>query len=241
MVGILGGMGPRATVDFYEKVIAATSANHDQQHVRLVIWADPSTPDRTAALLDGGPSPIPHLTRGLRWLESAGADLIAMPCNTAHAFLADLRAVSPVPILDMIDLAVSAARDLRADATRIAALSTRGTRAARLYERAAKARGLEFVQLPDSLQTRCVDLPISMVRAGRNLDVADALVTQATRALRDLGAQVLVAGGSEIPIIAGGARTVLPVIDATQQLAAQVVSFAQARPSGLPIATAAEA
>ena len=109
MLGILGGMGPLATADFYAKLIAQTPAARDQDHVPVVIYAVPQVPDRTAALLRGGATPVPALLAGLRTLVAAGAQAIAMPCNTAHAWFDELAAQSPVPLLHIADAAADAA------------------------------------------------------------------------------------------------------------------------------------
>src|SRR5439155_4399654 len=85
-IGVLGGMGPAATALFFRRLIEATSAKTDQEHLHVVIDSDPSIPDRTKALLEGGPSPAPQLIEMARRLQMMGAELIVMPCNTAHVF-----------------------------------------------------------------------------------------------------------------------------------------------------------
>ena len=87
IVGILGGMGPLATADFYTKLILATPATRDQEHLRVVMWADPTVPDRSVGILGDGPDATPWLVRGGQMLAAMGAAFIAMPCNTAHAYL----------------------------------------------------------------------------------------------------------------------------------------------------------
>src|SRR5204862_453702 len=111
IVGILGGMGPLATADLYRKIILATPAGRDQDHLHVIIDADPSVPDRSAALRGEAPDPTPWLLRGARRLEAAGAAFIAVPCNTAHAFLPALRPQLAIPILATIE--EFAALDLR--------------------------------------------------------------------------------------------------------------------------------
>ncbi|MFI0220807.1 aspartate/glutamate racemase family protein [Streptomyces lydicus] len=80
-------MGPLATADFYRRLVERTPAAGDQGHLPVVMWADPGVPDRTAALLGKGPSPVPALVEGARWLQRAGVSCIAVPCNTAHAYV----------------------------------------------------------------------------------------------------------------------------------------------------------
>lgn len=102
VLGVLGGMGPLATARFYDAVVRATPAGHDQGHIPTVIWSDPRIPDRTAAILAGGPSPVPAMVDGARKLETAGAETLAIPCNTAHAFLPELRASTRLVWIDMV-------------------------------------------------------------------------------------------------------------------------------------------
>lgn len=225
VIGVLGGMGPLATADFYAKVVSLTPAVVDQDHVRMVIWADPTIPDRSSALLDGGVSPLTALTRGLTSLETAGADVIAIPCNTAHAYLEKLREVGTVPILDMVELAVADAMAACPGLSRLGVLATRGTHAAQLYERRAATLGLELVLLAAHQQRDLIDRAIVMIKSGRDLHVASTLTRTATLSLRDHGAQAVIAGCSEIPLVTGLAEAVLPIVDATSVLARTVVEI----------------
>lgn len=86
-IGILGGMGPMATADLFQKITALTAAERDRDHIRVYIDSNASIPDRTAAILEGGEDPIPAMTESLRKLELCGAGCVIMPCNTAHYFL----------------------------------------------------------------------------------------------------------------------------------------------------------
>ncbi len=90
-IGILGGMGPEATLDCFGKIIKNTPASKDQDHLRVIIDSNPGVPDRTAAIIGGGESPVPIIIEGCRALERAGADFIIIPCVSAHFFLAEIR------------------------------------------------------------------------------------------------------------------------------------------------------
>src|SRR4051812_27943024 len=104
IVGVLGGMGPAATVDFLRRVVAATPATRDQDHLRLLVDSNPAVPDRTAALLGAGPDPTPVLVAMARGLEAQGADLLVMPCNTASAFADGVQRAVTVPLLRWPDV-----------------------------------------------------------------------------------------------------------------------------------------
>lgn len=225
LVGVLGGMGPLATADFYTKVIRLTPATVDQDHVRMVIWADPTTPDRSAALLDHDTSPLTALTRGVSSLATAGADLIAIPCNTAHAYLHELRQASTVTILDMIELTVAHAKQAHPELSRLGVLATRGTHATRLYERRATDLGLDVVLLDGEHQRHLTDRAIAMVKNGHDLHEASELIRTAAVSLLAQGAQAVVAGCTEIPLISGPAAGVLPIVDPTSVLAQAVVDL----------------
>ena len=109
-IGILGGMGPLATADLFEKIIAHTRAARDQEHLRVLIDSNTRIPDRTAAILQGGEDPAPELRSSARGLERQGAELLIMPCNTAHYFYDAVQSSVSIPVLHMIRIMVQALR-----------------------------------------------------------------------------------------------------------------------------------
>lgn len=226
LVGVLGGMGPAATADFYRKLVDATPAATDQQHLRVVLWVDPTVPDRSAALVDDGPDPTPWLRRGLRVLTVAGADLIAVPCNTAHAFFAPTTAPAGVRVVHMIDQAVRAVTDLVPPVRRVGLLATTGTVRVGLYQDWLGRAGLEPVLPGTADQESLVATAIRAVKAGdRGAWVSGALETAAANLARR-GAQVIIAGCTEIPLVVGERCASIPVIDPTRSLARAVVAAA---------------
>ncbi|QES45683.1 aspartate/glutamate racemase family protein [Streptomyces venezuelae] len=223
MLGILGGMGPLATAAFYRKLVERTPADADQGHLPVIVWADPGVPDRTSALLGEGPSPLPALVEGAREPRRPGATCIAVPCNTAYAYVEQVTRVTGVEVVDMIDAALEqAARSARA-VRRVGVLTTRGTRAAGLYERAGARLGLTVVQVPDEAQCAYVDPAIRAVKAGADMAGAARWIAAATRVPQELGAQVAVAACTEIPLVAGEVARVLPMVDSAEALADRVV------------------
>ncbi len=103
LIGVLGGMGPAATVDLFNKFVSYTVANRDQEHIPLIISSIPDIPDRTEALLNHGESPLPLMTDYLKKLESAGAECIVIPCNTAHFWFSELKKVCHVDMLSIVE------------------------------------------------------------------------------------------------------------------------------------------
>lgn len=230
IVGILGGMGPLATADLYRKIILATPAARDQDHLHVVIDADPSVPDRTAALRGEAPDPTPWLLRGARRLEAVGVAFIVVPCNTAHAFLPTVRPHVAIPILDMI--AETAAR-VHADfpaARRVGVLATRGTVESGLYHRALAAEGLEAITPDAAAQDRLVGAAIAAVKAGDTSAAVGMLVVEAGRGLVAAGAEVLLAACTELPLVLTAANSPAPLLDPTQALAEAAVREALAAP-----------
>lgn len=225
IVGILGGMGPQATVDLMSKVIAATPSVEEADHVRMLVDCNPQVPNRTDALLGGATSPGPVLAAMARGLVSCGADLLAMPCNTAHAYLEDITAAVDVPVLDMIELTVAAARAAgvdRASTGDIGLLATRGTRSTRLYHDRLARHGIGVVDLDEAGQTR-LDVLIHQAKTAAVTQMQRDAMNELIAALAAAGATLVIAGCTEVPILLPEAA-VLPVIDPTLVLARAIVA-----------------
>lgn len=235
VAGILGGMGPLATAEFYRRLIEATPVTTDQDHVPVIIDADPRVPDRTAALRGQGEDPTPWLIRGAGRLVSAGASVIAVPCNTAHAFLPAVRARVSVPILDMIAETAGMAVTRHAGARCAGLLATRGTIESRLYHDAFARHGLTVLVPDDRIQLRGVDAAIALVKSGRGFDRAAALLRDVSRGLRDLGAELLVAGCTEIPVVLRAELVELPLLDSTQILVDALLREVGAIPAAVAV------
>ncbi|MGW6564145.1 aspartate/glutamate racemase family protein [Streptomyces sp. NPDC054975] len=224
VLGILGGMGPLATADFYRRLVERTPAGSDQAHLPVVMWADPAVPDRTAALIGEGPSPVPALVEGARWLQRAGASCIAVPCNTAHAYVEQLSRATGVEVLDMIRAALEAAARRTPGLERVGVLATRGTRLTGLYERAGARLGLAVVQVSASLQEEYVDAAIRAVKGGADPAEPERWIATAAESLKEQGAQAAIAACTEIPLVSEAAARVLPLIDSTDALAEAAVA-----------------
>ncbi len=164
LVGVLGGMGPSATVDFYDKLIQHTPATRDQEHLRVMIWADPTVPSRQDALLNGGEDPTPRLEAGIRHLVDAGAEIIVVPCNTVHTYLAPVMAKESVEFISIIDVTVEAIRGRKAG--RVGLLATDGALRSGLFQTALLDAGIEWIA-PQPAQQRQLMALVDAVKAGR--------------------------------------------------------------------------
>lgn len=151
LLGILGGMGPLATADFHTRLVQSSSAVSDQDHLPMVIVADPRVPDRTAAIVGNKLGPVRDaLIRGLRRLERAGATAVAIPCNTAHHWLEDLRRETPLDVFSIVESTLARLQQQVPDARRITVLATEGTRRAGIYDSPLEHAGLQLNALTDA-------------------------------------------------------------------------------------------
>ncbi len=142
VLGVLGGMGPLATVDFLRKLIEETPAARDEDHIPVVAWSVPQIPDRPAAIAGNGASPLPALLDGIRTLKQAGAVAIAIPCNTAHYWYDDMVREGGLPIIHIADAALAELAAQRIKGTTIGLIATKGTLADGFFLHRRAARGL---------------------------------------------------------------------------------------------------
>ncbi|UFN47847.1 amino acid racemase [Roseomonas sp. OT10] len=226
VLGILGGMGPLAGAQFLARLTLLNPAGRDQDHVPAVLWSDPRVPDRTAARLSGGEDPLPWLLRGLRGLEAAGCSAIAIPCNTAHGWYAEMQAATRLPILHIIDAAEEDLLRQGLGGRRVGVMGTAGTLAMRLYQDRLGALGHEcLVPEPEEME-RLVSPGIALVKANRVAE-AHAPLAEAARALAARGAEAVVLGCTEIPLgIAAGPGLPFPVVDTIDALARAALRWA---------------
>jgi aspartate racemase len=222
-VGVIGGMGPAATVHFMLRVQALTPARLDQDHVRLIVDCNGGVPDRNAAIRGKGPSPGPVLADMARGLERAGAELLVMPCNTAHAFAAQVRAASPLPFIDLIETATEEA--MAGAPASVGVLAADGCLGAGLYQRAFDRRGVRAIVCGPDAQARFMDL-LYRIKSG---DVGPDVRARMRGLAEDLlaaGAGVIVAGCTEVPLVLGPADLAAPLIDSIDALARATIAAA---------------
>jgi len=219
-------MGPAATADFYAKLVRHTPAQRDQDHLRVVIWADPSVPNRQEALLAGGTDPTPWLEVGVRGLVDAGAEIVVVPCNTVHAHLRPVMADVPVEFIDIIDTTVQAAQ--RRAGTRVGLLATDGALASRLFQDAFAAHEIECV-LPSQAHQQSVMELVMAVKTGRVGDRARTLMRGLLAELLALGTTTVVAGCTEISALLDGLPSTdeVDVIDPATELALRTIERAR--------------
>lgn len=197
-VGVIGGLGPLATLDFFDRVLRRTRAYREQDHLRLIIDNNTKVPDRNAHLRGEGPSPGPALAASAKGLELAGAELIVMACNTTHAWESDIRAAISVPFLSIIDVTTEAVVNMGAETVGVMAVDACLTM--ELYQKSLAKAGVKPVLLTPDSQRTFMEL-IYRIKSGDSGDTVKRAMATLARRLEAQGAEAIIAGCTEIPIV----------------------------------------
>jgi aspartate racemase len=217
LIGVLGGMGPAATIDFMAKIMMSTPAERDQDHVPLLVHDVPQIPDRSEAITAGSDAPFLPMVAGIMQLERAGAEIIAIPCNTAHHWHERLARGSRVPLLHIADAVMAMIADADPPIAAIGLMATRGTVDSGLYQSRFDKAGPTLL-IPDDATQALVDRAIVATKAGR-LTAARDDAEAAARCLVDAGAERLLLACTELPLAFAGSPLIGLGIDPTEALA----------------------
>ncbi len=224
-VGVIGGLGPLATLDFFERVLRRTRTYKEEDHLRLIIDNNTKVPNRNAFGRGEGPSPAPALAASAKGLEAAGAEFIVMACNTAHAWEADIRAAIAVPFVSMIDTTVAVVADLRPEAAGVLAVDA--CLSARLYQDGLKAAGVRPVLLPEDSQKTFMEL-IHRIKSGDTGETVRRAMGTLARRLEAQGAEVIIAGCTEIPLVLTADNIEGELVSSTDALVERAIVLAGA-------------
>ena len=222
-VGIIGGMGPEATVLLMQKVLDAVPAQDDADHIPLIVHQNPQVPSRIKALIEGtGEDPGPVLGRMAQDLEKAGAAALAMPCNTAHHYAPAVEAATDLPFLNMLEL--TADKLAGSGATRIGMLASPATRLAGVFEAPFAKRGLTPVTLADD--GPLLDI-IRAVKAGGSAEALSPALSEQAQALVAEGADHLLIACTELSLLTDALSGETPWTDSLDCLVEGIVTFAR--------------
>jgi aspartate racemase len=223
-VGILGGMGPQATVLLMQRLIDAVPARDDADHIPLLVDQNPQVPSRLAFLIDGrGEDPAPALARMARRLEAAGAEALAMPCNTAHHFAPAITAATGLPFLDMVAASVLRAETLAAGDRSIGILGSPALRRIGLFDRAFAASALAPIYPQDDAPLLAA---IRSIKADGASDDARLTLHSASQELLDRGARVQLIACTEFSLIADRTAAGATSLDTLDLLVGLIRDFA---------------
>ena len=228
-IGVLGGMGPEATILFQSRMLGQITARDDADHVPLLIDMNPQVPSRIAHLIEKtGTDPGPVLAQMASRLQAAGAEALVMPCNTAHHYAAAITGAVDIPLIHLVDLACDHAAEVLGPGGRVGLLASPAVFHTGLYDAALGARGLEAVW-PDSFGTLLET--IRVIKAGGDRDAAIAGLRSVSAEVSARGADLQLIACSEFSIIAECLEGGPPVVDTIDLLAAAATAFSLGRQS----------
>ncbi len=226
-VGIVGGMGPMATADLFEKIIKSTPASTDQEHLKVIIYNNPQIPSRIDAIINGTESPLKELISSAQLLEKAGADILVMPCNTAHFWYQDIQKAVNVKLINMIENTADYVKAHRLNRNEKQMLfATAATVKTQMYQNAFSAKGMA-VLTPSIEEQKIVSLAIDEAKAGRIEDNSNIkLLSEIILKYQRMGICSFIAGCTEIPLLFPYTSGNYQPIDPTKILAQTVVEQA---------------
>ena len=220
-IGILGGMGPEATLNCFAKIIKNTPAKTDQEHLQVIIDSNPKVPDRTAAIIAEGESPVSILVAGCRTLQQAGADFIIIPCVSAHFFLDEIQQQINVPILSIFDAVTETIISDHPQIKTVGLMGTSGTISGGLFQKRLADDGIETVVPDENHQSKVMaaiyDIKNSQPIRSKTEITSDLVAT--AESLISKGARGIVAGCTEIPLVLRQNHLPVPYFDALTILA----------------------
>jgi aspartate racemase len=226
VIGVIGGMGPEATVDFMHRLVARTPARDDADHLHVLVDNNPKIPSRIAALIEGtGEDPAPVLCGMAKGLQAQGADFLVMPCNTAHYYLPAIARSVTIPVLDMVELAIQKL----AKPQRVGMLASPAVRKVGLYQARMEQAGLQAL-FPEAQDEQALLGIIKAVKAGRLDDNHREAYSKIAGKLLDAGADALLVACTEFSVIGPPAGVAAPVVDALDVLVESTIATARGAP-----------
>lgn len=220
-IGIIGGMGPKATTDLYNKIIENTMAHSDYEHPHVIIDSNTKIPDRTSFILKGGESPSKALVRSALKLEYMGADFIIIPCNTAHYFVSEIEKYADIPVINIIKATASYAR--KEKYKKVLLLATEGTYSTGIYKSAFEREHIELIY-PTDAEKKLINKAIYQVKGGEEPDI-----TCVSDIIMAYNAQIdaVILGCTELPVLFKGLKTDMVTIDPTLVLAKAAIEYSR--------------
>ncbi|WP_455582151.1 cysteate racemase [Dysosmobacter sp.] len=230
VIGIMGGMGPEAGIDLFSRITSQTHAKCDTDHLHVILDSNPKMPSRQDAILRGGESPVPAMIATAQNLVRAGADVIIIGANTAHYFYDEVAAAVEVPFLHIIDEAVKETIRQVPGIQKVGVMATTAAMQARVYEKSCGKFDVEVLcpapEVQDVMQKAIFDHDFGFKYNGRTKECVAAAVSVAEHLIAR-GAEALIMGCTEIPLILGERTFAVPVIDPNEIIACAAVKYAK--------------
>ena len=214
-IGILGGMGPEATAHFFSLIIKHTQAEKDQEHIPIIIYNNPKIPPRTDALLQMGPSPVPLLRQGIRMLEKAGADFIVIPCITAHAFLSQATVKAKIPVVDIPEETLAYTRKKIPGLAHAGLIASTGSVKSEIFDKTFSRARITIIKPSVKEQEKIMEAIFGKkgIKAGFTSGRPKKLIIEAAHRLIQRGAEAIIAGCTEVPLVLQQGDLPVPLIE----------------------------
>ena len=228
-VGVIGGVGPMATVYYMQRVIEMTKAGCDQEHINMLVFNDCDIPDRTAFITEKSPdNPLPVMVEDAKRLEAAGCGFVVIPCNTAHYFYDELEQAVEIPVVNIVEETIRYAKARVQDLSCVGIMATTGTIVTGTYQKYAERAGLSFAVPDENEQDLLMQIIYDGVKAGKPVPRAD--FDRVANHLRAKGAQCLILGCTELSVL----KRDLPINDPDVLDSIDVLASETVRRSGKP-------
>ena len=228
-VGVIGGVGPMATVYYMQRVIEMTKAGCDQEHINMLVFNDCDIPDRTAFITEKSPdNPLPVMVEDAKRLEAAGCEFVVIPCNTAHYFYDELERAVEIPVVNIVEETIRYAKARVQDLSCVGIMATTGTIVTGTYQKYAEHAGLSFAVPDENEQDLLMQIIYDGVKAGKPVPRAD--FDRVANHLRAKGAQCLILGCTELSVL----KRDLPINDPDVLDSIDVLASETVRRSGKP-------
>lgn len=228
-VGVIGGVGPMATVYYMQRVIEMTKAGCDQEHINMLVFNDCDIPDRTAFITEKSPdNPLPVMVEDAKRLEAAGCEFVVIPCNTAHYFYDKLEQAVEIPVVNIVEETIRYAKARVQDLSCVGIMATTGTIVTGTYQKYAERAGLSFAVPDENEQNLLMQIIYDGVKAGKPVPRAD--FDRVANHLRAKGAHCLILGCTELSVL----KRDLPINDPDVLDSIDVLASETVRRSGKP-------
>ena len=225
VIGIIGGMGPEATLNFYGKLIKMTNAKNDQEHFHVIIDSNSKTPDRTKAILSGGEDPLPYMIESVKNLEKMNVHVACITCFTAHYYIEELQKEASYPIINALEELDIFIKSEYPSVTRVGVLCTSGTKRSGLYNKYLKDFDLiypdEFSQENEVMESVYGK---NGIKSGNKKGMPLELLTLAGNKLIEKGAQILIAGCTEVGLLLPDFNFAVSIIDPMDVVVLKLIS-----------------
>ncbi len=214
-IGILGGMGPEASLHMYDLIIKRTEIQTDQDHIHVIINSFPQVPPRTDAILKTGPSPITFLVVGVQSLKRAGADFIAIPCITAHYFILEVKQQVEFEFLSLLDESLYWAQNNVSELKTAGLIASTGTLISKLFHSTYAPAGIDIISPSVAEQDRVMNTIFGKqgIKAGFIAENNKEAIVKIAQALIQRGAEAIIAGCTEVPLVLKDEDIPIPLIE----------------------------